>query len=91
MENNKWIELPLENGKSHYPASKSRLTSVPSKGPFILVSQFDTDKFEKQWPNTGEINHTILDHFELRFGEVTYYLTLSGHILKVGQYIDSSD
>lgn len=85
----KWIELPLNRvGEA---ASKARLEKVPETGPFFIVNQFDADRFERMWPDVEPRMFAIKDSFELWKGSVTYYLTISGHVMKAGYYFDTSD
>lgn len=85
----KWIQIPLSNpGEA---ASKARLEKVPESGPFFIVNQFDSDRFERNWPNVDSRMYLTKDSFELHKGAVTYYLTISGHVMKAGYYYDSGD
>lgn len=85
---NDWISLPVVAGR---PEVKARLREVPEKGPFIIVSQFDADRFERVYPAFDFEKVTIKDKFETQLGHVTYYLTLSGKVVKVGYHFDTSD
>jgi len=83
----KWIDLPTKAGAAE---SKARLETVPEIGPFVFVSQFHADRFEREYYNWKIEDSDVSKKFDLRLGCVTFAVTFDGP-KRVGYWYDTSD